>query len=204
MNKLKHVVVSRAELEFGSAYMDINNPKFELNHLFVDSENIVSTNTRALAMVGHKNGECSKDLKFLISREVVLDALKKKKATSFRLLDATVVCINEFGDEFMTISCPPTIGYFPDYKRIVTDVEGKGKPFTQLDQITGIAASSRIEIDRKHAPKIKGVFTGRVFLRDGSIPVQIKMTPVHNLQDATIVIMPIVDTFKIFREEEVV
>ena len=209
MAKNDFIEVSRQELEFGSMYIDTNNPKFELNYLYVDSENVVCTNTRALSVVSHQNVGVRSDLKLYIPKEVVVDALKKKLAVKFYLENASITCINAEGIEFMKISgVEMSSGCYPDYKRIVGKVNKDSHPFTQLDQITGIIASKMVEVDKKYIPKFKGEYMGRVhFGADDSgyeyAPVQIKFVETYTMRNVRLIMMPIVDTFKEFKEGKI-
>jgi len=192
------IQVNRKDLEIVAQYIDNNNPKFELDYLLIDADNMVATNTRAIGVIKH-NGTLDKGVEtILIHKSVVVLALKQTKAKRFNLDENKIVCLDDKDDEIITI-CINRENYhrnFPEYGRIIPKEIEKIIPFTSKTQIEGILATELIEVDNMHIPKTKEDFIGYVGINDKNLPIAI----MNEKKEVLIVVMPIIDSFDIFRQ----
>jgi len=199
------IKVNRRSLEIASKYIDVRNPKFELNYLYVDNKNIVSTNTRALVIVKH-HGNIEKDEDdFFIHKNIVDVALKQRKAKKFILQSNGIILLDDKGNELFTISAQMYAGNYqncvkyPEYKNIIPKDMKKNIPFVNSSQINGILAVNKIIVDEKYIPNLKGsneFESMQIGINSIASPISIKSG------DITIVIMPIIDRFEQFNGEE--
>lgn len=192
--------VTREKLEFASLYVDVNNPKFELNYLYVDSKCMVSTNTRALAVVKHS---CAVDKAFYVHKSIVDLALKQAKAKLFLLKPNSIMCQDANGDEILTILLSDSLAddnyRFPEYSRIIPSVMAHKIPFSNASHIDGIFATHGVLVDNKHVPKKFGVdFHGYIGINSSNLPVTISSDDGAVL----LVLMPIIDNFFDFNDKE--
>ena len=146
-NQLKNLIMSR----------DTNNPKYELNFIFIDKENAVSTNTRCVTIVEHNQN--TEEMWLHISLAKI--AIKDSKATHF-IIESNNSIISTDKDEFhimrysidMTDYTYSTMK-FPDYKRIIPQSFIKQNiPFTDASQINGILAIDEVNVNPKYLPLI--------------------------------------------------
>ena len=181
-NQLKNLIIS----------CDTRNPKYELNFIFIDKENAVSTNTRCVTIVEHNQNTEEMWLHISLAKA----AIKDSKATHFIIeSNNSIISIDE--DEFIMRYSIDMTDYtystmkFPDYKRIIPQSFTKQNiPFIDASQINGILALDEVNLNPKHLPLIQ---EGYISNNGDSLPVVI--------QDAerliTHVVMPIVsDRFK--------
>lgn len=192
--------VDRELLEIAAAYIDTNNPKYELNYLYIDAKNMVSTNTRAMAIVKHWGDLDAEVENFYIHKSVVDLALKQRKALSYDLGADMIVCLDKDDREIYSISKRHDnhVIKYPAYDRIVpTDVR-KAIPFVQHSHIDGILALNKVLVEVKYIPKVMpdGDCTWYVGINDNTMPIVI----FDKQKDMQVIIMPIVDTFEMFRE----
>lgn len=204
----EYVDIKRDHLEYVSLYMDTNNPKPELNGLYVDNDMVCSTNTRALAVFNHGK-KLKKNTKIFIESSIVKDALKKKDAVEFRLSAFTIGCLNDDGELFLELKCfTKNLHKYPDIKRINLNIDNEGVfgkdkfIFTDLHQIAGILAVNMIDVDNKWIPRIRSPkyrrSTGGVIYiqKHDHLPIMIRYE-----NEVVTMLMPIIDTFKMFREK---
>ena len=181
-NQLKNLIIS----------CDTRNQKYELNFIFIDKENAVSTNTRCVTIVEHNQNTEEMWLHISLAKA----AIKDSKATHFIIeSNNSIISIDE--DEFIMRYSIDMTDYtystmkFPDYKRIIPQSFTKQNiPFIDASQINGILALDEVNLNPKHLPLIQ---EGYISNNGDSLPVVI--------QDAerliTHVVMPIVsDRFK--------
>ena len=182
-NQLKNLIIS----------CDTNNPKYELNFIFIDKENAVSTNTRCVTIIEHNQNTEEMWLHISLAKA----AIKDTRATHF-IIESNNSIISIDKDEFhimrysidMTDYTCSTMK-FPDYKRIIPQSFTKQNiPFTDASQINGILALDEVNLNPKYLPLIS---EGYISHNGDQLPVMI--------QDAerliTHVVMPIVsDRFK--------
>jgi hypothetical protein len=185
--------IKKSELEIVSKYIDKNNPKIEFNYLFVDQDNLVATNTRAIGIIQHRSNIEGKD-KFFIHGDVVALALKQTKAVEFELQEQKIICFDKAGHEIITIQKSEKPDRFDDYnftnyKRIIPETFKKTMPFVEHAQIQGIFAVEKIQVNTNYLPK--KFDEGNIGINNYNIPVKIS-----NFEDTIkIIIMPIVDKF---------
>ncbi len=188
--------IKKTELSILSQYIDVNNPKFELNYLYVDKSNAVSTNTRALAIFSHEQNVQNL---FFVHRDLILRALKEKKAFSYELGQNKVICFDVDDFEILTLMIETDFcrDYkFPDYLRIQPKDKHKLYfPFTDNSQISGIVATKKTTLDPKWIPA--SIKSGLIGWNKPSLPVQIQ----DEEMNIEVIIMPIVDNR--FKELEV-
>ena len=131
--------IKREVLEVLLQSVGISNPIPELNYLYVDKENIVSTNLIALCIASH-----TMDVQkpFLIDRKIVAQALKIKKATYFRLFENKVMSLDKDHVEIMTYSVSShsdvTAEKYPEYKRVIPNSSTKTISFSDPAQICAV------------------------------------------------------------------
>lgn len=178
-NQLKNLIMS----------CDTNNPKYELNFIFIDKENAVSTNTRCVTIVEHNQN--TKEMWLHIS--LAKAAIKDSKATHF-IIESNNSIISTDKDEFhimrysidMTDYTYSTMK-FPDYKRIIPQSFTKQNiPFLDASQINGILALDEVNVNPKYLPLIS---EGYISHNGETMPVMIQ--DVDKL--ITHVVMPIND-----------
>lgn len=193
--------VSREKLELASLYIDTINPKFELNYLYIDSENMVSSNTRALSVIKH-GGKV--EVEFYICKNIVSLALKQTKAKFFILSADNIVCLDKEQDELFTVSLSSTNSYtkfkYPEYVRILPKQDMKmSVPFAESSHIGGILATHGVLIDSKYIPKKFNIdFRGYIGINDSNLPIMLYSED----KSVQIVIMPIIDNFFKFNNED--
>jgi len=188
------VRITRKYLAAAAAYIDTNNPKFELDYLFIDSENMVSTNTRALAVVKHYSVEKFQD--FYIHKSIVDLAIKQTKAKSFELSLDKIICYDKDDFELLIISKSPQSNYgrYPEYKRILPPSFDHTIPFLKESHIDGIFALNKVLIDNKNIPKLgltkeDSEFLGYIGINSDNLPVSLFDVK----KDIQCIIMPIIE-----------
>jgi hypothetical protein len=184
------VEVTREQLENALILIDDNNPKYELNFLYVDNENIVSTNTRGLCIARHRSGI---EKPFYIHKKVVKKAISDKDAKYYHLSENTVVSIDRDSQEIMSYHGKYNSEnmFYPDYKRIIPEEFNKKHSFLENNQINGIFAINKVHINPKWLPKFK---SGFIHIKQNNLPVAI----MNENENITFVVMPLIDTFKEF------
>lgn len=199
------IKVIRKKLEIAAKYIDVNNPKFELNFLYIDEENLVSTNTRALAVVKH-DGKLEGNTHTFIHKSVVDLALKQTKAVKFELDTNSIHCIDKDGAELIKISKEHDFfdGFkYPEYERIIPKYIENKHAFIHSSSISGILALNKTLVDDRYIPSFADkkdyLFDGGfVGINEPNMPIVIS----DKYEVMRTVIMPIVTEFPIFREEE--
>lgn len=182
-NQLKNLIIS----------CDTNNPKYELNFIYIDKENAVSTNSRCITVIEHNQNTEEMWLHISLAKT----AIKDSKATHFIIESNNSIIsvdINEF--HIMRYSIDMTdytysTMRFPDYKRIIPQSCIKSDiPFTDASQINGILALDEVNVNPKYLPLIN---EGYISYNADDLPVMIQDTD----KLITHVVMPIVsDKFK--------
>ena len=182
-NQLKNLIIS----------CDTNNPKYELNFIFIDKENAVSTNTRCVTIVEHNQNTEEMWLHVSLAKT----AIKDTRATHF-IIESNNSIISIDKDEFhmmrysidMTDYTYSTMK-FPDYKRIIPKLFTKQNiPFIDASQINEILALGEVNVNPKYLPLIS---EGYISHNGETMPVMIQDE--HRI--ITHVVMPIVsDRFK--------
>ena len=169
------IKINRNRLELAASYITTNNPKFEFNHLFVDAHNLVSTNTRALAVVKHYVDNISGD--FYIHKNIVDLALKQAKAKTFLLEPNCITCFNKDEEELFSIGHSNIVfdGWrFTKYSNIVPKQVKRSIAFSDSSQISGIFASNGVWVDNKYIPKkFDEEFRGFIGINDSNLPVNL-------------------------------
>jgi hypothetical protein len=187
------IKLTRNQLQNLIMSCDTNNPKYELNFIYIDKENAVSTQTRAITIVEHNQKTEEMWLHVSLAKKAITD----KKATHF-IIESNNSIISVGIDEFhiMRYSIDLTdytysTMRFPDYKRIVPNSFTKSNiPFTDSSQINGILALDEINVNPKYLPLIE---EGYISYNGSSMPVMIK----DSEEIITHVVMPIInDRFK--------
>lgn len=193
------IKINRNRLELASSYISVNNPKFEFNHLFVDAHNLVSTNTRALAVIKHYVDNDSGD--FYIHKSIIDLALKQAKAKTFMLEPNHITCFDKDGDELFSIghSAKDFDGWrFTKHSNIVPKKVERSIAFSDSSHINGIFASNGVRVDNKYIPKkFDEDFKGFIGINDSNLPVTIY----NGSKDIMLVIMPVIDNRFKFTEE---
>lgn len=186
--------VTRERLEAVAPYIDSGCPKVELNYLFIDDKNMVSTNTRALAIVEHYQDDVK--MNFYIHKSIIDLSLKQTKAKSFELSLNKIICLDKEGEEILIISRSESTDFarFPAYENIIPKELEKTIPFIQRSHIDGILAVNKVLIDNKYIPKIADIkgnmdFLGYVGINSNNLPIII----FNHRKDMQFIIMPIVD-----------
>ncbi len=187
------IKINRLELALLCQYVDKDHPQPEINCVFVDEENIVSTNTRGMAVIKHgdKIGK-----PYLIAEHIVAAALKIKDGAFFCLKENAVEVKNREEISLMTITGRElSLGAALKYKSILGGEYRKKMPFVGIPQMQGLVALERIHINQKLIPNIKGEWQGYLSVVNDEAPIMI------NSEDKliTIIIMPIVDELPVFR-----
>ena len=182
-NELKNLIIS----------CDTNNPKYELNFIYVDTKNAVSTNTRRVTIIEHNQNTQEMWLHVSLAKT----AIKDSKATHF-IIESNNSIISVDIDEFhimrysidMTDYTYSTMR-FPDYQRIIPRSCTKSNiPFTDASQMQGILALDEVNVNHKYLPLIS---EGYISHNGDQLPVMIQ--DVDKL--ITHVVMPIIsDRFK--------
>jgi len=189
-----NTVINKKLLEDVLITIDKNNPKYELNFCYVDKENIVSTNTRALTVATH---ELEIQEPFFIERHLVEKAVKEKNALYFKVAPSKITAYDKDLNELITFSIERPRNKdnfrFPDYERLITKEFNKKISFVDYSQINGIFAINKVDINPIWIPKTK---LGYICINDKNIPVMIENAE-HKIKT---LIMPIVDRFKEFDE----
>lgn len=152
------ITLTREELKALLKVCDNNNPKFELNFIFIDKENSVSTNTRALCIVKHSAlSNTTNDMH--LHNSLATAALKQTKAVSFTIEESNKITALDKDDlELMTFGFSSKSDYldkdfrYPDYSRIIPESFKSVIPFTLKEQIQGVLALNEITVNQKYIP----------------------------------------------------
>ena len=163
-NQLKNLIIS----------CDTNNPKYELNFIFINKENAVSTNARCATIVEHNQNTEEMWLHISLAKK----AIKDSKATHF-IIESNNSIISIDKDEFhiMRYSIDMTdytysAMKFPGYKRIIPQSFIKPNiPFTDASQINGILALDEVNVNTKYLPLIS---EGYISHNGDQLPVMIQ------------------------------
>ena len=194
------IKVSKKRLAIVAMSLDNNNPKFELNYLYIDNENMVSTDTRRLSVVKHLGKNESEP--FLIHQTVVRLALKQTKAEEFILMPNTIMCLDKHGRQLMILQkdLESSKWNFPDYERIVPKSIEKTIPYNEDAQVAGIFAINHIHINHSYIPPLVGKSkTDEIYyagINERNLPVVI----FDEYKEIKVIIMPIIDTLPIIDE----
>lgn len=149
-----------------------NNPKLEINHIFLDSENMVATDTRILIVKKHGMDDIDKEY-------VIVNPKAKDKSIKIdTLIDGMGYSTN--------------YGKYPDYKRILTKepmvkVEGDVDGLTLLQMICAEKGMMINFVDYAAFMKMLSKITfNRYYVGGKNLPITIAN------DEYTIVLMPIV------------
>ena len=182
-NQLKNLIIS----------CDTNNPKYELNFIYIDKENAVSTNTRCVTVIEHN--ENTEEMWLHVS--LAKTAIKDSKATHF-IIEANNSIISVDKDEWNIMRYSQDLTdytystmKFPDYKRIIPQECIKSNiPFTDASQTQGILALDEVNVNPKYLPLIN---EGYISYNASNLPVMIQ----DSEKIITHVVMPTIsDRFK--------
>lgn len=178
-NQLKNLIMS----------CDTNNHKYELNFIFIDKENAVSTNTRCVTIVEHDQNTEEMWLHISLAKT----AIKDSRATHFIIeSNNSIISTDKYEFHIMRYSIDMTdytysTMKFPDYKRIIPQSFTKQNiPFLDASQINGILALDEVNVNPKYLPLIS---EGYISHNGETLPVMIQ--DVDKL--ITHVVMPIND-----------
>ena len=204
---MSKVIVNKENLKLVEKYIDAGNPKFELDYLFVDTdnENLVATDTRTLAIA--KCDTVSKG-NFYVHKKLVSLAIKQTKAIEYHLEKNKITCLDRDDIELVVFSLEKDFYnkyeerfHYPDYKRIIPKETKHKIPFVSYSAIEGILNLNKIVVDTKRIPTkstryLKDYDGGFIKFNDAEMPITIE----DNKDGSMIIIMPIVDKFEVFRE----
>ncbi len=178
-NQLKNLIIS----------CDTNNTIYELNFIYIDKENAVSTNTRCVTVIEHN--ENTEEMWLHVS--LAKTATKDSKATHFIIeSNNSIISVDKDESHIMRYSITMTdytysTMRFPDYKRIIPQSCTKSNiPFTDASQMQGILALDEVNVNPKYLPLIS---EGYISHNGETMPVVIQ--DVDKL--ITHVVMPIND-----------
>ncbi|WP_345993744.1 hypothetical protein [Sulfurimonas sp. HSL-1716] len=178
------IKITKLQLQQVFKTVDNKNSKFELNHIYIDDENIVSTDTRAISIIQHDE---KVDIPFLICRSIIDVALKNKNAYFYDIHQKGIDLLDKDDRHIMSIIQPERSDNhfrFPDYKRVIPKKTTKQIEFYQKSQISGLLLANRVFIDEKYVPDVK---EGTVGITGSNTPIIIN-DPITKL---TYVAMPI-------------
>ena len=163
-NQLKNIIMS----------CDTNNLKYELNFIYIDKENAVSTNTKCVTIIEHNQNTEEMWLHISLAKT----AIKDSKATHF-IIESNNSIISDDKDEFhimrysidMTDYTYSTMK-FPDYQRIIpASFTKQNIPFTDASQMQGILALDEVNVNPKYLPLIS---EGYISYNADDLPVMIQ------------------------------
>lgn len=184
------LLISREVLTKIAPAIDKNNPKHELNYLYVDDTHCVATNTRILTAFKHKEKieGC-----FFVHRELIEQALKIRKAKEFIISHNQIECIKE--KELNNILSLESfeLNSFPEYERILDSKTSKELPFYRKENISGLLLREDVVLNPMFIPNFK---EGVIHIENGKSPIVIE----DGDCDIKSVVMPIVDVFTHYRE----
>lgn len=195
------IKVNKKKLGIVAKSIDMYNPKFELNHLYVDEENIVSTDTRRLTVIKHLSEY--KVEPFFIHKSVVDLALKQTKAESYILEPGKIICLDKYDCQLIILQkdLEASTMRFPLYEKIIPKSIEKTIPYNEDAQVAGIFAVNHIHVDHSYIPPLVGKRNqGDVYyigINERTLPVI--MFDEH--KEINVIVMPIVDTLPIIDEE---
>ena len=182
-NQLKNLIIS----------CNTNNPKYELNFIYIDKENAVSTNTRCATIIKHNQNTEEMWLHISLAKK----AIKDSKSTHFIIeSNNSIISVDIDESHIMRYSITMTdytysTMKFPDYQRIISQSFIKPNiPFTDASQMQGILALDEVNVNPKYLPLIS---EGYISHNGDQLPVMIQDSD----RIITNVVMPIVnDRFK--------
>lgn len=165
------VEVSHKELKQLFKTIDKNNPKFELDYLYVSPKRVASSDTRSLSVINHNSSQEFEP--FLLHGSAVEIALKIKKTDKFVLNHDGIKCLNEINQHIMTIQQPqtPSQWHFPDTEKIIPTTFKKEVDFYQKEQISGVLLANNVFLDKKYVPEVN---EGTISINGANKPVLIK------------------------------
>lgn len=163
------VQMNKHDMQVLIQYCDTNNPRFELNYIYVDEKHAVSTNTRALAFIEHTEAI---DKPFLVSVKAAVTAIKVQGAFRFRLEPNRIICLDSKDIEIVTISSQePPEWRWTDYKRIIPESMAHTVRFAHQNEIGGVLVVNKVTIDNRFIPKIDGGYIG---INSNSTPIMVQ------------------------------
>ncbi len=182
-NQLKNLIIS----------CDTKNPKYELNFIYIDKQNAVSTNSRCITVIEHNQNTEEMWLHISLAKT----AIKDSKATHFIIeSNNSIISFDKDNFHIMRYSIDMTdytysTMKFPDYNRIIPQSCTKSNiPFTDASQIQGILALDEVNVNPKYLPLIN---EGYISYNADDLPVMIQ----DSEKIITHVVMPIIsDKFK--------
>jgi hypothetical protein len=183
------ITVTKKQLQLLSSYCDTNNINYRFNYIFIDSDNIVATDTRALIVMEHLQDV---DKEFAIHKSVIELALKTN-ATEYILKENSICCVlKKYRDEVCISATAMSDFEYVNYKRI-TDIQDQSElKFVSSDAISGMLQMKNIAINDKYIPKLRDY--GYLRFVDNSRPIEIDFVE-HSTK---IFIMPMSDLFQDF------
>lgn len=189
-----NTLINKKLLEDILITIDKNNPKWELNFCYVDKENIVSTNTRALTVATHG---LKIDNHFFIERNLIEKATKEKNALYFKIAPSKITAYDKDLNELITLSIEKPTNKdnykYPEYERIIPKEFEKKISFVDYSQINGMFAINKVDVNPIWIPKTK---LGYIYINNKNLPVMIENAE-YKIKT---LIMPIIDRFKEFDE----
>ena len=165
-NQLKNLIIS----------CDTNNPKYELNFIYIDKQNAVSTNTRCVTIIEHNQNTEEMWLHLSLAKT----AIKDTKATHFIIEESNSIIsvdkdewnIMRYSQDIRNCSYTYSTMKFPDYKRIIPQSFIKPNiPFTDASQMQGILALDEVNVNPKYLPLLS---EGYISHNGPELPVMIQ------------------------------
>ena len=186
------IKLNKNELQLFYQYVDLNNPKPELNCLVAKDGYLYATDTRAAI---RKKVDANEYLS--IHKKVIESSLKVRGATTFELHDKTIICRDKEDEEIVTVSKKHIFNNPVDINRVYKEDFEKEVRFNNETQISGILALNGITIAPKHIPKkIDDELHGFVKMKAKKEPVLISFKASEFSQYTTeIIVMPIFDNY---------
>ncbi|RXK03814.1 hypothetical protein CRV02_01055 [Arcobacter sp. CECT 8989] len=184
------LVLTRDILEKIAAAIDKNNPRFELNYLYIDSTNCVATNTRIMTIFEHGqniNG-C-----FFVHGELISKALKERKTKEFILSHNKIECQKEKDYNNIFSLEEHELHAYVKYEMVLKHETPQELPFYYKENITGILLREDILINPKYIPDFS---EGIIKIKDSKSPICIE----DGEYKIKTIIMPIVDVFSHYKE----
>ena len=184
------IEITKEELDTLFRTLGNGKEKYEFSCLYIDEENIVSTDTKSISILKH-TGQKTDTTSFFIHRDVVETALKVKGGSYFRLAPDTISCFKK-NEHIVDITKRSDATKFVDYKRVIPNRFKEVIPFANTGIVPAVLTIKGIAVDTKRLPKWKED-TGFIKINDGRSPFVLERED----RQFQIIIMPIVDKMPI-------
>ncbi len=195
------ITISKEKLQILYQYIDLNNPKYELDYLFTSDGYLMATDTRAAIRM---KADYTEDI--WLHRNVVNVALSVKGAVKFNLSNKSIECLDKKDNSIVAINDTNNereLRNTMNLNKVFPKSFKKKINFTCKSQTNGIFALNGVNISEKHIPrKLPNSFKGVIAINDYNLPVLIRGVKSEDiyentLDDIEILIMPIVDNYLI-------